>query len=146
MLMMHVRRHHLACERLVRVLKMPRLSAVFALIVPLVAVVLVFRSFDVAARLQLSWPLALHPDAQDDTVQVPVDASDSAAPIEGDLKLTNVAAVAGTFKRSIVAVGDLHGDLPNAYEVLKMAGVITEEGRWSGEVDFFVQTGDIIDR
>jgi len=50
------------------------------------------------------------------------------------------------FTRRIVAVGDLHGDLPNAQKVLQMAGVVDENGNWSGEVDFFVQTGDIIDR
>jgi len=50
------------------------------------------------------------------------------------------------FTRRIVAVGDLHGDLPNALKVLEMSGVISESGNWTGNVDFFVQTGDIIDR
>ena len=50
------------------------------------------------------------------------------------------------FVRHIVAVGDLHGDLPNARRVLEFSGVIDEFGDWSGDVDFFVQTGDIIDR
>ncbi|KAG6331206.1 hypothetical protein ID866_7878, partial [Astraeus odoratus] len=50
------------------------------------------------------------------------------------------------FKRRIVAVGDLHGDLPNAHKVLQMAGVVDEDGFWTGDVDVFVQTGDIIDR
>ncbi|EAU83101.1 hypothetical protein CC1G_11185 [Coprinopsis cinerea okayama7 len=50
------------------------------------------------------------------------------------------------FTRRIVAVGDLHGDLPNARKVLKFSGVVDEEYNWSGEVDYFVQTGDIIDR
>ena len=50
------------------------------------------------------------------------------------------------FVRHIVAVGDLHGDLPNARRVLEFSGVTDEFGDWSGEVDFFVQTGDIIDR
>ena len=51
-----------------------------------------------------------------------------------------------SFRRHIVAVGDLHGDLPNALKVLKFSGVIDEAGDWSGIPDFFVQTGDIIDR
>ncbi|TFK75176.1 Metallo-dependent phosphatase [Pluteus cervinus] len=51
-----------------------------------------------------------------------------------------------TFTRHIVAVGDLHGDLPNARRVLQFAGVTDAFGNWSGNVDFFVQTGDIIDR
>ncbi len=46
----------------------------------------------------------------------------------------------------IVAVGDLHGDIENAQKVLEMAKVVDSDGRWSGEVDVFVQTGDIIDR
>jgi Calcineurin-like phosphoesterase len=46
----------------------------------------------------------------------------------------------------IVAVGDLHGDIENAQKVLEMARVVNSDGRWSGEVDIFVQTGDIIDR
>ncbi|KDN38423.1 hypothetical protein RSAG8_09517, partial [Rhizoctonia solani AG-8 WAC10335] len=31
-------------------------------------------------------------------------------------------------------------------KVLSMAGVINQAGNWSGDVDFFVQTGDMIDR
>ncbi|KAF5342351.1 hypothetical protein D9611_001933 [Ephemerocybe angulata] len=50
------------------------------------------------------------------------------------------------YTRHIVAVGDLHGDLPNARRVLKFSDVIDEYDNWSGNVDFFVQTGDIIDR
>jgi len=50
------------------------------------------------------------------------------------------------FSRHIVAIGDLHGDLPNAQRVLKFSSVINESGDWSGDVDFLVQTGDIIDR
>lgn len=50
------------------------------------------------------------------------------------------------FTRHIVAVGDLHGDLPNARRVLQFSGVTDDLGKWSGNVDFFVQTGDIIDR
>ncbi|KAG8213293.1 Metallo-dependent phosphatase-like protein [Butyriboletus roseoflavus] len=50
------------------------------------------------------------------------------------------------FSRRIIAVGDIHGDLFNAGRVLQMAGVVDEDGNWSGNVDVFVQTGDIIDR
>ncbi len=46
----------------------------------------------------------------------------------------------------IIAVGDLHGDIGNAQKVLEMARVVDSDGNWSGEVDIFVQTGDIIDR
>lgn len=50
------------------------------------------------------------------------------------------------FVRRVVAVGDLHGDFGNTQKVLEMSGVIDKEGKWTGQVDFFVQTGDIIDR
>lgn len=50
------------------------------------------------------------------------------------------------FVRRIVAVGDLHGDFGNARKVLEMSGVVDKEGKWTGDVDFFIQTGDIIDR
>lgn len=55
-------------------------------------------------------------------------------------------ATAHPFSRSIVAVGDLHGDFENAFKVLRMAKVVDQHGDWSGDVDFFVQTGDIVDR
>jgi hypothetical protein len=48
------------------------------------------------------------------------------------------------YERRIVGIGDLHGDLPNALKVLKMTGVLDENDHWSGNVDFLVQTGDII--
>ncbi|KAK1231567.1 hypothetical protein PQX77_005301 [Marasmius sp. AFHP31] len=50
------------------------------------------------------------------------------------------------YTRHIVAVGDLHGDFPNAMRVLQFSGVVDDYGNWTGNVDFFVQTGDIIDR
>ncbi|KAJ3758991.1 Metallo-dependent phosphatase-like protein [Lentinula raphanica] len=59
---------------------------------------------------------------------------------------SQIPSVLKPFTRHIVAVGDLHGDLPNALRVLKFSNVINDEGNWSGKVDFFVQTGDIIDR
>ncbi|KAJ3265112.1 hypothetical protein HK104_006349 [Borealophlyctis nickersoniae] len=46
----------------------------------------------------------------------------------------------------IVGVGDLHGDLPHALKVLRMAGLIDEKGDWAGGRTIFVQTGDIVDR
>ena len=56
------------------------------------------------------------------------------------------ANVPHTFVRKIVAIGDLHGDLENARKAMRMAGVIDASDNWTGAVDFFVQTGDILDR
>ncbi|KAF8206264.1 Metallo-dependent phosphatase-like protein [Mycena galopus ATCC 62051] len=50
------------------------------------------------------------------------------------------------FTRHIVAVGDLHGDIKNAQTVLQFSGVVDSFGNWTGDADFFVQTGDIVDR
>jgi hypothetical protein len=61
-------------------------------------------------------------------------------------RLDELATNTGTFTRRIVAVGDLHGDMGNARKVLRMANVVDDDWRWSGEVDYFVQTGDIVDR
>ena len=45
-----------------------------------------------------------------------------------------------------MAVGDLHGDLAAALEVLQLAGVIDGEGHWAGGSTVLVQTGDTTDR
>jgi hypothetical protein len=46
----------------------------------------------------------------------------------------------------VVAIGDLHADLPHALAVLKMAELVDEDGHWSGGTATFVQTGDTTDR
>ncbi|OCH93056.1 Metallo-dependent phosphatase [Obba rivulosa] len=136
---------------------MPRLLALLAVLVPALAVLVVLRSLIPALDVlsfPLTWPLAVHPDlagAPQDAYaqQQPLVAqllSKAHATVAGTLRLRPGKAKEGEFVRRIVAVGDLHGDLPNAQKVLRMAGVVDEAGNWTGEVDFFVQTGDIIDR
>lgn len=46
----------------------------------------------------------------------------------------------------LVAVGDIHGDLPKAKSALRLAGLIGPEDRWSGGAATVVQVGDIFDR
>ncbi len=46
----------------------------------------------------------------------------------------------------IVAIGDLHADLPAALEVLRLAGLVDADGHWSGGTTTLVQTGDTTDR
>lgn len=46
----------------------------------------------------------------------------------------------------IVAIGDLHADLPQTLAVLRMAGVIDESGEWIAGATKLVQTGDLTDR
>ncbi|KAI0833487.1 Metallo-dependent phosphatase [Trametes gibbosa] len=142
---------------------MPRLFIFLSVFIPALAVLWVCRpflpAFDLVASFPLSWPLAVHPDqksaqhAHDDdhSAQRPLEAIQFTGQHGPDAPLAHpsgagVEHVEGQFTRTIVAVGDLHGDLPNAQKVLQMANVVDEEGNWSGGVDFFVQTGDIIDR
>jgi hypothetical protein len=46
----------------------------------------------------------------------------------------------------IVAVGDVHGDYEHFVAVLRFAGIIDDQGNWSGGKTHLVQTGDILDR
>ncbi|KAL2239475.1 shewanella-like protein phosphatase 2 [Sesamum indicum] len=46
----------------------------------------------------------------------------------------------------LIAIGDLHGDLPKAKKALRLAGLIGPEDRWSGGSTTVVQVGDIFDR
>jgi hypothetical protein len=46
----------------------------------------------------------------------------------------------------LVAVGDLHGDLVSALDVLRLAGVVDAAGAWTGGTSWLVQTGDVVDR
>ncbi|KAI9343773.1 Metallo-dependent phosphatase-like protein [Zopfochytrium polystomum] len=49
--------------------------------------------------------------------------------------------------RKVIAVGDLHGDLPHATRVLQMAGIVDDALEWAAEDGtVFVQTGDVVDR
>ncbi|HKD17760.1 MAG TPA: metallophosphoesterase, partial [Thermoanaerobaculia bacterium] len=56
-----------------------------------------------------------------------------------------VAEVAAAAPR-VVAVGDVHGDLPAFRGILKDAGLVDDRGAWSGGDAVFVQLGDLIDR
>ncbi|KAL0417757.1 UNVERIFIED_CONTAM: Shewanella-like protein phosphatase 2 [Sesamum radiatum] len=48
--------------------------------------------------------------------------------------------------RRLIAIGDLHGDLPKTKKALRLAGLIGPEDRWSGGSATVVQVGDIFDR
>lgn len=51
-----------------------------------------------------------------------------------------VAAKKTEFERRIVALGDLHGDLPNTLEILKFSNLIDKDHHWIGGDAIFVQT------
>lgn len=46
----------------------------------------------------------------------------------------------------IVAVGDVHGAYDRLVEILRTAGVLGEQQRWSGGRTHLVQLGDVVDR
>ena len=46
----------------------------------------------------------------------------------------------------IIAVGDIHGDYNNFVKILKSAGLVDEQLKWTGGKCHFVQTGDLLDR
>ncbi|GAA5820620.1 hypothetical protein JCM3770_003555 [Rhodotorula araucariae] len=52
----------------------------------------------------------------------------------------------GVLKQRIVAVGDVHGDLPALTSILRRADLIDLKGQWIGGDTILVQTGDIVDR
>ncbi len=47
---------------------------------------------------------------------------------------------------TIVAVGDVHGELGALREIFRHAGILGDQGQWVGGSAVLVQTGDIIDR
>lgn len=136
---------------------MARAYGIFSVLVVTVSVFLVLR----AISTRISWPLAIHPDADQVSLEDPGaqqvgfsgefgsdhhDHDNHRNLHKAHPNHAQVAHASSQFSRKIVAVGDLHGDMPNAQAVLQMAGVVDADGNWTGDVDFFVQTGDIIDR
>lgn len=47
---------------------------------------------------------------------------------------------------TIIAVGDVHGELDGLREILRHAGLVDHQDRWIGGDSVLVQTGDMIDR
>lgn len=47
---------------------------------------------------------------------------------------------------TLIAIGDLHGDLEQGYAALKLAGLVNTHKAWAGGQATLVQTGDLLDR
>lgn len=56
------------------------------------------------------------------------------------------SAVSAAAAPRIVAVGDVHGDLPAFQTILKKTGLLDANGAWAGGDAVLVQLGDLIDR
>ncbi|ORY51010.1 Metallo-dependent phosphatase [Rhizoclosmatium globosum] len=58
-----------------------------------------------------------------------------------------LVAFATAAPRRIIAVGDIHGDFPQAHKVLRMSNLLNETLHWTGTPETtFVQVGDVVDR
>mmetsp|Transcript_4495 Transcript_4495/g.8183 ORF Transcript_4495/g.8183 Transcript_4495/m.8183 type:complete len:342 (+) Transcript_4495:115-1140(+) len=65
--------------------------------------------------------------------------------LEGDT--ASADATCGYLYERIVSIADLHGDLEKAKKVLKLTGVVGENGQWiGGNKTLLIQTGDMVDR
>jgi hypothetical protein len=49
-------------------------------------------------------------------------------------------------EQRIVAIGDVHGDLPDFVAILQQVGLMNESHQWSGGATVLVQVGDLVDR
>ena len=64
----------------------------------------------------------------------------------GVLALVLAAAASAAAAPRIVAIGDVHGDLPAFKAILAQAGLVDDAGAWSGGDATLIQLGDLIDR
>ena len=49
-------------------------------------------------------------------------------------------------EQRIIAIGDVHGDLPDFVAILQQVGLMNENHQWSGGATVLVQVGDMVDR
>jgi hypothetical protein len=62
------------------------------------------------------------------------------------LALTLAVMAAPAARESVIAIGDIHGDLDAFGRSLRAAGLTDQAGRWIGGRSILVQTGDYMDR
>jgi len=86
---------------------------------------------------------AAHPGASS---QSPGTTAQSTAPAPAPRTATRPSACHITTAERTVAVGDVHGGYDQLVAILRAAGIIDAENRWSAGRTVFVQTGDVVDR
>lgn len=62
-------------------------------------------------------------------------------PVEGDAEWEADTDSQRPWSKRIVAVGDIHGDLPHLTKILRMADLVNMKGQWTGGEAVLVQTG-----
>ena len=61
--------------------------------------------------------------------------------------LREVQALHGSqMSDTVIAIGDLHGDLSQAQAALALVGLTDSSGEWQAKDSTLVQTGDLLDR
>ncbi|GAA5914978.1 hypothetical protein JCM8208_005021 [Rhodotorula glutinis] len=85
-------------------------------------------------------PLAHHPEHKRDQQPALVNQANAPPPLDSPTSARH------SFHQRIVALGDIHGDLPAAMSILRRAGLVDLKGHWTGQDAILVQTGDIVDR
>ncbi|MEC7949413.1 MAG: metallophosphoesterase [Myxococcota bacterium] len=77
----------------------------------------------------------------------PAPAGIASAALEPQPAATDFSASrASGVPERVIAIGDLHADLPSTMATLRMAGLVDAQGAWSGGRTVLVQTGDTTDR
>ena len=51
-----------------------------------------------------------------------------------------------TKNNTVIAVGDIHGELDGLIEILRHSGLIDSGDNWTGGTSILIQTGDVVDR
>src|SRR5690348_8792826 len=64
--------------------------------------------------------------------------------LAGLLFITALSSLAADGR--IIAIGDVHGDLPDFIAILQQTGLMNESRQWTGGAAVFVQVGDVVDR
>ena len=75
----------------------------------------------------------LQPGSLRNVQDAPPSLTDSSLPISSTDDKLHV-------KQRVLAVGDLHGDLPMAMQVMTRAGIVDGDGNWAARDAIFVQT------
>ncbi|KAI9594067.1 Metallo-dependent phosphatase-like protein [Syncephalis fuscata] len=104
---------------------------------------LTYTSSAAATAMEVSMTLAENEHGE--TEEKPKKKKNILAPVLS-IRASTWPALSEPHSRRNIAIGDLHGDLVNSKAVLKMAGLVNDEGRWIGGRDRMIQLGDVADR
>lgn len=62
------------------------------------------------------------------------------------ISVAGVTQIRGSDEPRIVAMGDLHGDLPRLEQILQLSNLADARNRWTGGDSILLLTGDLLDR